>query len=84
MFAVRSRNPKKQIRLGLGFGAFSQVNPTITFIVADTGYLDNGNQFVLTQTPVTTSVPTLGEWGLMGLTLMLAGFGVMTLRRRPV
>jgi hypothetical protein len=67
----------------LGFGVFSQANPTITFIVADTGYLDNGNQFVLTQTPSQSStVPALGEWGLIGLTVMLVGFGLMTLRRR--
>ena len=68
----------------LGFGTFSQVNPTITFIVADTDFSDNGGQFVLTQSPAptTSSVPTLGEWALIGLAAMLAGFGVMMLRSR--
>lgn len=68
----------------LGFGAFSQTNPTITFIVADTGFLDNAGQFVLSQAaaPSPTSVPTLSEWGLIALTMMLAGFGFMMLRRR--
>ena len=70
----------------LGFGAFSQTNPTITFIVADVGggFADNGNQFVLTQAPVavSTPVPTLGEWGLIALIVLLAGLGLMTTRRR--
>ncbi|MEO7762609.1 MAG: DUF1566 domain-containing protein [Casimicrobiaceae bacterium] len=35
----------------LGFPPFSQVNPTITFIVADTTHSDNGGQFLLNQSP---------------------------------
>jgi hypothetical protein len=35
----------------LGFSAFSQVNPTITFVMADTLYSDNSGQFSLTQVP---------------------------------
>lgn len=71
----------------LGFGTFSQTNPTITFIVADTGFTDNSGQFVLTQAaappaPTPTGAPALGEWGLIGLAVMLAGFGIMTMRRR--
>lgn len=71
---------------GLGFASFSQANPTISFIVADTFFGDNGGQFALNQPaappPVLTSVPTLGEWGLIGLAVLLAVLGVMTLRRR--
>ena len=35
----------------LGFPSFSAVNPTITFIMADTLYSDNTGQFVISQTP---------------------------------
>lgn len=67
----------------LGFPNFSQINPTITFIVADTGFEDNSGSFLLTQNaPVATAVPTLGEWGTIGLGMLLAGLGVATLRRR--
>lgn len=66
---------------GLGFGAFSQTNPTITFIVADNGFLDNGGQFVLSQFS-TAPIPTLGEWGVIGLTVMLVYLGFITLRHR--
>jgi hypothetical protein len=69
----------------LGFPAFSQVNPTITFIVADTGFADNGGQFVLTQAAppaVVTTVPTLGEWSMAALIVMLAAIGVVLARRR--
>jgi hypothetical protein len=65
---------------GLGFASFSVSNPTITLIVADTFFGDNGGQFVLAQAaPV--PVPTLGEWGMIGLTLALAGVGLTMLRR---
>lgn len=69
---------------GLGFAAFSQTNPTITFIVADNFFPDNGGQFVLSQAPPasTAPVPTLGEWGVIGLTVMLACLGFITLRHR--
>jgi hypothetical protein len=33
----------------LGFSPFIITNPTITFIVADTNYADNGGSFILTQ-----------------------------------
>ena len=65
----------------LGFASFSQVNPTITFILADTGFADNGGQFVLNQ-PVSTPVPTIGEWSMVGLAVLLAALGVVFLRRR--
>jgi hypothetical protein len=35
----------------LGFPSFSAMNPTITFIMADTFYPDNSGQFVLSQIP---------------------------------
>lgn len=35
----------------LGFPSFSVVNPTITFIMADTLYSDNSGQFVISQVP---------------------------------
>jgi hypothetical protein len=47
----------------LGFPAFSQSNPTITFIVADTFFGDNGGSFTLRQA-ISTPVPTLAGWGL--------------------
>jgi hypothetical protein len=65
---------------GLGFASFSQTNPTISFIVADNNYPDNGGQFVLSQ--AVAAVPTLGEWGLIGLAALLAVLGLMILRRR--
>ena len=72
----------------LGFPSFSQTNPTITFIVADTFFGDNGGQFVLTQAaapaPVAAIVPTLGELGLLGLVVLIATVGTMAVRsRRP-
>ena len=70
---------------GLGFGTFSQANPTITFIVADTFFGDNGAQFVLSQAqpplPSSAAIPTLGEWSVVALTLLLAAFGLVRLRR---
>ena len=45
----------------LGFAAFTQVNPTVTFIMADNNYPDNSGQFVLTQVPE----PATG--GMVGL-----------------
>ena len=63
----------------LGFGSFSVSNPTITFIVADTGFLDNSGQFVLIQTA--TAVPTLSKWGLVGLGLAVGLLGLIFLRR---
>jgi hypothetical protein len=65
----------------LGFPTFSQVNPTITFVVADTIFADNGGQFTLAQ-PLSTPVPTLGAWSVTGLVLLLAVLGVAALRRR--
>jgi exosortase sorting signal-containing protein len=72
----------------LGFGTFSQANPTITFIVADTFFGDNGGQFTLAQpapppppAPV-IAVPTLGEYALIALTMLLAAAGLRRLRRR--
>lgn len=68
----------------LGFGAFSQTNPTISFIVADTNFADNGGQFVLSQAQVAQAsapIPTLGEWGIVALTGLLAAFGLVRLRR---
>ena len=69
----------------LGFPSFSVANPTITFIVADTFFGDNGAQFVLTQgaAPVAvTAVPTIGEWEIIVLTVVLAGMGVALQKRR--
>ena len=34
--------------------------------------------------PVATSIPTLSEWGLMALSMMLAWLGLGRLRRRSV
>lgn len=60
----------------LGFGAFSEVNPTITFIMADNFYPDNSGKFVLSQVPE----PTSG--GLVGLFLGLGALAGWVRRRR--
>lgn len=65
----------------LGFPNFSQSNPTITFIVADTGFGDNGGQFELTQ-PTAAPIPTLSEYGLAGTSLAAALWGLYALRNR--
>jgi hypothetical protein len=66
----------------LGFPSFSVTNPTITFIMADTFFGDNGGQFVLTQPQAPPApVPTLGGWGMAALILMLAGISLIVLRR---
>lgn len=64
----------------LGFPTFSVANPTITFIMADTFFGDNGGQFVLVQA-APTPVPTLGGWATMALVLLLAGISLVVLRR---
>lgn len=56
----------------LGFASFSVVNPTITFVVADSGSTDNLGQFVLTQTSTPPAVPAPG-------TLMLIVSGMLGL-----
>ena len=72
----------------LGFPNFSQVNPTITFIVADTFFGDNGSQFTLTQAAppplaLTAPVPTLNGWALVVLAAMLAIAPGTVRRRKP-
>lgn len=58
----------------LGFGNFSVVNPTITFILADSLYSDNAYNFVLT--PVSSGVPEPSSVFLIGSGLAgLAWFG---------
>ena len=42
---------------------------------------DVSGQFVLTQASAVTNVPTLGEWGMIGLTLILATVALTLLRR---
>lgn len=69
----------------LGFPAFSQANPTITFIVADTAFGDNSGQFTLTQAAAPLAVapvPTLAEWSLAALALLVGLGGVARARRR--
>jgi hypothetical protein len=58
----------------LGFPAFNEVNPTITFILADNLYTDNSGQFNLSQVPEPTTVSVAGV-----LVCALAG---MVRRRR--
>jgi hypothetical protein len=65
----------------LGFPAFAQTNPTITFVLADTNFADNGGTFALAQ-PLSTPVPTLGEWGVVALALLVAVLGAILARRR--
>ncbi len=62
----------------LGFGNFSVVNPTITFILADSLYTDNANNFVLT--PVASGVPEPSSIFLIGSGL--AGFAWFRRRAR--
>ena len=68
---------------GLGFGNFAVSNPRITFFVADTHFGDNSGQFVLSQgpQPPTVTVPMLGSWGFLSAVILLAGTGVIVLRR---
>jgi hypothetical protein len=63
----------------LGFGAFSVVNPTITFIIADTLYSDNANNFVLT--PNTSGVPEPSSVLLIGSGLSALAWLVRRSRR---
>jgi len=58
----------------LGFAAFSRVNPTITFIMADSNYPDNSGQFVLSQVPE----PATG--GIVGL--LVCAFAGWVCRKR--
>jgi hypothetical protein len=44
----------------LGFPVFDEVNPTITFILADNLYTDNSGQFNLSQVPEPTTVSVVG------------------------
>ena len=49
----------------LGFPAFEEVNPTITFILADNLYTDNSGSFNLSQTP--SQLPEPATVGLIGV-----------------
>jgi hypothetical protein len=61
----------------LGFGSFtSALNPTITFVVADSFYSDNSRGFVLSQVPEPSTLWSVGA-ALAGL----AVFGCRSLRR---
>ncbi len=44
----------------LGFPSFDEVNPTITFILADNLYTDNSGQYNLSQVPEPTTVGVVG------------------------
>ena len=44
----------------LGFPSFDEVNPTITFVLADNLYTDNSGQYKLSQVPEPTSVGVVG------------------------
>lgn len=57
----------------LGYSAFSQVNPTITFLLADNLYTDNSGQFSLTQAPATQS-PEPATAGLVGILVCALGW----------
>jgi hypothetical protein len=57
----------------LGFSAFSQVNPTITFVLADNLYTDNSGQFTLTQAPA-TQTPEPATAGLVGILICALGW----------
>jgi|HubBroStandDraft_1064217.scaffolds.fasta_scaffold343707_1 hypothetical protein len=61
----------------LGFPAFSEVNPTITFVLADNLYTDNSGQFNLTQV---SGVPEPTTVGVVGV-LACAMAGVVRRRR---
>ncbi|MEZ5605692.1 MAG: IPTL-CTERM sorting domain-containing protein [Burkholderiaceae bacterium] len=68
----------------LGFPAFSQVNPTITFVVADTVFTDNSGDVTLSQpSPLAVApVPTLAEWSLAALAVLVGLSGLALSRRR--
>lgn len=66
---------------GLGFSAFSVTNPTITFVLGDTGYTDNGGQFVLTQGSGTTGVP-ISNTALFGTATGLCLLGIYQMSSR--
>ena len=68
----------------LGFPAFSQSNPTITFLFADTDFTDNGGGSTLTQAApsAVAPVPTLGQWSVAALALLLGFSGWAWARRR--
>ncbi len=78
-----SSNPPTNLTLAdttlaaLGFGSFSVVDPTITFILADDNYPDNSNSFVLTQG--VSGVPEPSSGLLIGSGLSLLGW---LMRRR--
>jgi len=64
----------------LGFGSFSVVNPTITFVVADNNYPDNSGGFVLNQGAIPSTTPAPAT---LGLTLLGIGtLAFFALRRR--
>ncbi|HTS50388.1 MAG TPA: PEP-CTERM sorting domain-containing protein [Bryobacteraceae bacterium] len=62
----------------LGFSSFSEVNPTITFILADNLYTDNVGQFNLSQN--LSSVPEPTTTGVVGV-LVCVMAGVVRRRR---
>jgi hypothetical protein len=77
-----SATPPTSLTLGsisfasLGFSAFSLVNPTLKFTLADTFYGDNSSAFVIN--PSSNGVPEPATFGLVGLALI----AVATIHRR--
>ena len=63
----------------LGFGSFSAVNPTLTFVVADTNYADNTSAFDLRQLS-STSTPEPSTMGMVALACGLAALRAVRLR----
>jgi hypothetical protein len=64
----------------LGFGAFSVLNPTLTFEASDTFRGDNSGGFTLTQAAVSAAVPEPTSLALLGIGL--AAFGISRKRKK--
>ena len=64
----------------LGFSSFDQVNPTITFVLADNLYTDNSGQFSVSGAFNTSQVPEPASAGVVGV--LVCALATVVRRRR--
>jgi hypothetical protein len=63
------------------YGAVPSVNNTVT-VTSNNSFTANGDGTATTVNAVTNPVPTLSTIGLVTLTLLLAGYAVLRVRRQ--
>lgn len=74
---VSSYNSDQVLRYNGTTGAFLDA-----FVAAGSGGLD-GPTFLVFSSSSSAAIPTLSEWGMIGMGALLASLGLWAMRRRP-